>query len=142
MESQRATTDKNEPFLKMGFRLAKSGWTKNGAKCNMGFGRITKNTPQKPRKRFLGAAGIALHQVCRSHEAQCVSLLHAFRQEFCLRLFPSTPLNIPSNANCIHENISTSTFFHQCSITNDSSMSTCRTCKNTTSVLRVFDDEK
>ena len=41
----RATTDKNDPFLNMGFKHGKKWVDKNGAKCNMGFGRITKNTP-------------------------------------------------------------------------------------------------
>ena len=40
----RATTDKNDPFLNMGFKHGKKWVDKNGAKCNMGFGRITKNT--------------------------------------------------------------------------------------------------
>ena len=41
----RATTDKNDPFLNMGFKHGKKWVDKNGAKCNMGFGRVTKNTP-------------------------------------------------------------------------------------------------
>ena len=40
----RATTDKNDPFLKCGSNRGKSGWTKIGAKCNMVFGRMTKNS--------------------------------------------------------------------------------------------------
>ena len=40
----RATTDKNDPFLNMGLKHGKQWVEKNGAKCNMGFGRITKNT--------------------------------------------------------------------------------------------------
>ena len=40
----RATTDKNDPFLNMGFKHGKKWVDKNGAKCNMGFGRITQNT--------------------------------------------------------------------------------------------------
>ena len=40
----RATTDKNDPFLNMGFKHGKKWADKNGAKCNMGFGRITENT--------------------------------------------------------------------------------------------------
>ena len=40
----RATTDKNDPFLNKGFKHGKKWVDKNGAKCNMGFGRITKNT--------------------------------------------------------------------------------------------------
>ena len=38
-------TDKNGPFLKMVFKHGKKWVDTNGAKCNMGFGRITKNTP-------------------------------------------------------------------------------------------------
>ena len=34
----RATTDKNDPFLNMGFKHGKKWVDKNGAKCNMGFG--------------------------------------------------------------------------------------------------------
>ena len=41
---QRATTDKNDPFLNMEFKHGKKWVDKNGAKCNMGFGRISKNT--------------------------------------------------------------------------------------------------
>ena len=40
----RATTDKNDPFLNMGFKHGKKWVNKNGAKCNMEFGCITKNT--------------------------------------------------------------------------------------------------
>ena len=40
----RATTNKNDPFLNMGFKHWKKWVDKNGAKCNMGFWRITKNT--------------------------------------------------------------------------------------------------
>ena len=40
----RVTTDKNDPFLNMGFKHGKKWVDKNGAKCNVGFGRITKNT--------------------------------------------------------------------------------------------------
>ena len=41
----RATTDKKDPFFNMGFKHGK--WVdKNGAKCSMGFGRVTKNTHQ------------------------------------------------------------------------------------------------
>ena len=39
----RATTDKNDPFLNMGFKHGKKWVDKNGAKCNMGFGRRTEN---------------------------------------------------------------------------------------------------
>ena len=39
-----ATTDKNDPFLNMGFKHGKKWVDKNGAKCKMGFGRATKNT--------------------------------------------------------------------------------------------------
>ena len=42
----RATTDKNDPFLNMGFKHGKKWVDKNGAKCNMEFGRITKNNPR------------------------------------------------------------------------------------------------
>ena len=48
----RATTEKIDPFLNIGFKRGKSGWTKNGAKCNMGFGRITKNTQIGRSQRF------------------------------------------------------------------------------------------
>ena len=40
----RATTDKNDLFLNMGFKHGKKWVDKNGAKCKMEFGRITKNT--------------------------------------------------------------------------------------------------
>ena len=40
----RATTDKNDPFLYMGFKHGKKWVDKNGAKCNMGFGRMSENT--------------------------------------------------------------------------------------------------
>ena len=40
----RATTDKNDPFLNMGFKHWKKWVDKNGAKCDMGFGRFTQNT--------------------------------------------------------------------------------------------------
>ena len=43
----RATTDKNDPFLNMGFKHGKKWVDKNGAKCNLGFGRTTKNTPRR-----------------------------------------------------------------------------------------------
>ena len=43
----RATTDKNDAFLNMGFKHGKKWVDKNGAKCNMGFGRMTKNTPPR-----------------------------------------------------------------------------------------------
>ena len=39
-----ATTDKNDPFLIMGFKHGKKWVDKNGAICNVGIGRITKNT--------------------------------------------------------------------------------------------------
>ena len=45
LEGQRATTDKNDPFLNTGFKHGKRWVDKNGAKCNMGFGRTTKKTP-------------------------------------------------------------------------------------------------
>ena len=45
----RATTDKNDPFLNMGFKHGKKWVDKNGAKCNMRFGRITKNTRFRAR---------------------------------------------------------------------------------------------
>ena len=45
-QTTRATTDKNDPFLNMGFKHGKKWVDKNGAKCNMGFGRITNNTPR------------------------------------------------------------------------------------------------
>ena len=41
----RATTDKNDPFLKKGFKHGQKWVDKNGAKCNVGFGRTTKYTP-------------------------------------------------------------------------------------------------
>ena len=47
----RATTDKNDPFLNMWFKHGKQWVDKNGAKCNMGFGRITKNTPNSGQKK-------------------------------------------------------------------------------------------
>ena len=40
----RATTDKNDPFLNMLFKHGKKVSGQTWAKCNMGFGRITKNT--------------------------------------------------------------------------------------------------
>ena len=40
----RATTDKNDSFLNMGFKHGKKWVDTNGAKCNVGFVRITKNT--------------------------------------------------------------------------------------------------
>ena len=40
----RATTDKIDPFLIMGFKHGKKWVDKSGAKCNMGFGRITEST--------------------------------------------------------------------------------------------------
>ena len=36
----RATTDKNDPFLNMGFKHGKKWVDKHGAKCNMGFVKI------------------------------------------------------------------------------------------------------
>ena len=44
-KTQMATTDKNDSFLILGFKHGKKWVDKNGTKCNMGFGRITKNTP-------------------------------------------------------------------------------------------------
>ena len=44
----RATTDKNDPFLNMGFKHEKKWVDKNGAKCNIGFGRIIKKTKTNP----------------------------------------------------------------------------------------------
>ena len=38
------TTDNNDPFLNMGFEHG-TKWVKNGAKCNMEFGRTTKIPP-------------------------------------------------------------------------------------------------
>ena len=43
----RATMDKNDPFLNVGFKHGKKWVDKNGAKCNMEFGCITKNTPTR-----------------------------------------------------------------------------------------------
>ena len=40
----KSVTDKNDPFLNMGFKHGQKWVDKNGAKCNMEFGRITKNT--------------------------------------------------------------------------------------------------
>ena len=48
----RATTDKNDPFLNMGFKHGKKWVDKNGAKCNMGFGRITKNIHKQQEKEL------------------------------------------------------------------------------------------
>ena len=36
-ESVTDTTDKNDPFLNMGFKHGKKWVDKNGAKCNMGL---------------------------------------------------------------------------------------------------------
>ena len=47
----RATTDKNDPFLNVGFKHGKKWVDKNGAKCNMGFGRITKKKPKCTKER-------------------------------------------------------------------------------------------
>ena len=49
----RATTDKNDPFLNMGFKHGEKWVDKNGAKCNMGFGRITKNTRVRVLRSFV-----------------------------------------------------------------------------------------
>ena len=43
-QTQGRRRNKNDPFLKMGFKHGKKGVDKNGTKCNMGFGRVTKNT--------------------------------------------------------------------------------------------------
>ena len=43
-QTQGRRPDENDPFLNMGFKHWKNWVDKNGAKCNMGFGRITENT--------------------------------------------------------------------------------------------------
>ena len=68
-QTQRATTDKNDPFLNMGFKHGKKWVDKNGAKCNMGFGRIT----QKPIHCPSGGSPFADDSdtdSVNSHEAQ------------------------------------------------------------------------
>ena len=47
----RATTDKNDPFLNVGFKHGKKRVDKNVAKCKMGFGRKTENTLPLPTGR-------------------------------------------------------------------------------------------
>ena len=44
-QTQGRRRTKMTHFLNMGFKHGKKWVDKNGAKCNMGFGRITKNTP-------------------------------------------------------------------------------------------------
>ena len=46
----RATTDKNDPFLNMGFKHGKNGWTKNGANAIWGSG-VELKIPKVVRSR-------------------------------------------------------------------------------------------
>ena len=55
----RATTDKNDPFLSVGF-TGKSGWTKNGSNCNVGFGRLTENTPEHSKQRNVSCVMVSV----------------------------------------------------------------------------------
>ena len=68
-QTQGRRRTKNDPFLNMGFKHGKSVWTKNGAKCNMGFGRKTKNTPASAACHSLSSHGVPSHpneQCCRN----------------------------------------------------------------------------
>ena len=64
----RSTTDRNDLFLNMGSNTGKSWLNKNGAKCNEGFGRTTKNTPHDDN----AMRGVRSTLVCR----EWVSRLH------------------------------------------------------------------
>ena len=48
-QTQGRRRTKMTHFLNMVFKHGKKWVDKNGAKCNMGFGRITKNTPTADR---------------------------------------------------------------------------------------------
>ena len=52
-----ATTDKNDPFLNKMFKHGEKWVHKNGAKCNVGFGRITQNFPEMEGSNVKDAGG-------------------------------------------------------------------------------------
>ena len=68
----RATTDKNDPFLNMGFKHGKKWVDKNGAKCNTGLGRIIQNT-RVPWCGFSGLHGAVFSVRRRKQEERNTS---------------------------------------------------------------------
>ena len=105
-QTQGRRRTKNDPFLNMGFKHGKKWVDKNGAKCNMGFGRITKNTRrQRPRWQISeqgdhrNSRGKFLQRWWTTYQGLLCSWMPKFSR--CLRTAPSG--SAPGPGGCSNE---------------------------------------